>query len=261
MDYDYVIHTSLLVISTISNSAALFTAYKRRPLKPMDILMLHSSVCGFLFFITIALKREIAVLYTNLIFYAINWFFGLDRVLMLVLLAGQRFLAVYLPLKAKLLLTKRRTYISMLIVYIFSLGKVCTVSAAAALGVIKRERSSRAFILVFAGNSLLMMLCYLAIFIRLYRLKREGRKKKMRPYLFCFFITVSNLVSTIPMIVWIYGIKTDYVPRYLVWLDSIFNPLLYITKAQGSLIKRVIRVICNAKSRQSIGSNVDEIEN
>jgi len=239
MGFDYAI--CLLVLSTILNSAVLFIVYKRRPSKPLDILMLHSSVCGFLFCITIILQREFP---SNLLIYAVIWFFGLGRVFMLVLLAGQRFIAVYLPLKAKSLLTKRHTYIFIYIVYIFILGNTTTVSVMTALGIVKRNKSSRGFMISVVGTTLFTLSCYLAIFVRLYRLKREGYKKKLRPSLFSLLITASNLTSSIPLIMEIYKV-TVYVPKHLIWFDSACNPLLYIGLMRWKFVEQVFRKIFN----------------
>ena len=254
-----------IAVATILNMAALIVLFTRRPMGVMDTLLLHIFVTGMAYGVLrfadiIILSPGIHHLDNEPLLEAALWLFGNIQMAVLGLIACQRFVAVYIPFKAKSWCTKNRTFKSIFGIYLFVVITTCL------LMVIQWQFSSVTIgdiiyiMAVFRVSvSAIMFSVYFVIFLKLFLLKRtritttkttkdseRGVKRRIKPYLFSLIITCSNLISFIPVLLHVFAHGTISLPLHimlLAWVDLIFNPVSYIVMKRGKRIREIFRSV------------------
>ena len=201
------------------------------------------------------------------------WLFGIAQLSILTLIASQRFIAVFRPLKAKMWLTKKRTTLTVWLVYVFCVTLTTAIAILHANRLTGREFAIQFYGAVIIGDTSLMFAAYAAVFLKLalpgpQRLESQHRdrqapqknnndksvalrkNRKFRSCVFSFAITLSNLVSYVPIATQIFGYRfgENFIYIYLlVWLDPIFNPISYILLKRGKLVREFSRSVWKQK--------------
>ena len=90
---------------------------------------------------------------------------------------------------------------------------------------------------------------------------KNKKRVKIKPCLFSFFITLSNLVTYVPVAMDIFGSRQlrETYTYLLIWVDPIFNPITYILFKRGKRIRELSRSLMkqlgNMKRRSSYAVN------
>ena len=249
----YLVYPCIVVVATILNSIALYVLYTRRPLRIMDTLLLHvftsSFIYGVLRLIEILIKATQDIYTHYLVLESLIWFFGIVQLSMLTLIACQRFIAVYFPLRVRIWITKRRTNYVIYTTYVFLFLCSCILGILYWKGILGRRSSVGSYGILIIIDSVIMSILYISIFVKLALNKPDTqsngqarKRKKLKSVLFSFTITLSNLVSYIPTVLHIFGLQYSQLYMFLlVWVDPIFNPVSYIILKRGRKIGETIR--------------------
>jgi len=207
----------MISVAAILNLVALYILSTRRP-------FLYATL-SFTQFTDIASHIAHHYIQTSI------WFFGITQLFVLMLIAGQRFVAVYFPLQIKIWLTKRRVLIAIITTYFFVFVCVFGMSLLHGAQVINRTTSLMFYACLIVVNSPVMLIAYTAIFIKLHQIKkRSGRRK------FSLMMTISNLISYVPIVLHIFRIIYPRQVLLLIWVDPICNAVLYIALKRSKKI-------------------------
>ena len=194
------------------------------------------------------------------------WLFGIAQLCILTLIASQRFIAVFRPFKVRTWLTKRRTTLSVWLVYALCVSLTTAIAILHGNRITDRVFAIQFYGAVIIGDMSLMFGAYAAVFLKLavpgpQRLKGQRhdrapqknskseasrKNKKLRSCIFSFAITLSNLVTYVPIVTQIFGYRFDesFVYIYLlVWIDPIFNSISYILLKRGKRIREFSRSV------------------
>lgn len=228
----------MISVAAILNLVALYILSTRRPLNTMDTLLLHNFLNSCLY-ATLSFTQftDIASHIAHHYIQTSIWFFGITQLFVLMLIAGQRFVAVYFPLQIKIWLTKRRVVIAIITTYFFVFVCVFGMSLLHGAQVINRTTSLMFYACLIVVNSPVMLIAYTAIFIKLHQIKkRSGRRKKLRPFIFSLMMTISNLISYVPIVLHIFRVIYPSQVLLLIWVDPICNAVLYIALKRSKKI-------------------------
>lgn len=258
---EVILFSSTIAVATILNVGAIFVLYKRRPMCVIDILLLHnfgtSMTYGVLRFVSIitsppSSQQRLGV--NKPFLEALTWLFGSIQMLMLGLIAYQRFVAVYFPFKVKVWCTKSRTCKLILASYVIVLFTACLlVVTNLKIAFVTVDTTIYTIAVLKVSLSTILFGVYFLIFLKLFMLKspasssREGPRKKIKSYLFSLAITCSNLIAFLPVVLHVFARGVIAVPMsvmVLAWIDLIFNPISYIALKMGKRISELPRSIC-----------------
>lgn len=253
--------SSTIAVATILNVGALFVLYVRRPLSVMDTLLLHnfttSMTYGILRFVSIitSASSRLRHVVNEPFLEASTWLVGSIQLMMLVLIACQRFVAVYFPFKVKVWWTKSRTYKSILASYLIVLiGAGFVVVANLKMAFVTIGRTVYVMAAVKVSLSAVLFGVYFVIFLKLFLLKspvstssRESPRRKIKSCVFSLAITCSNLIAFLPVVLHVFAHGAISIPisvMVLAWMDLIFNPISYIILKMGKRISELARFTC-----------------
>lgn len=240
-----IINLTICVLALIINLFASFSIWKRRPLKPFRIIMLNIVLLNALYALnemsTYALdlipsSRKILnrkfssflVLKASVIVHIICLF--------VVLIALQRVIAVTKPLKYATYVTRRKTFIRLIIIYSFG-GTVFLVCSVLIWKTdIDYSTIHMALSCLFIAESVFIIACYTLIICKLgySRVNRSSISSTLNSAVLkiAVIVSISFLLSYTPIaFVFILDIRSQsifHIVLPMVWIDSFINPITII---------------------------------
>ena len=240
-----IINLTICVLALIINLFASFSIWKRRPLKPFRIIMLNIVLLNALYALnemsTYALdlipsSRKILnrkfssflVLKASVIVHIICLF--------VVLIALQRVIAVTKPLKYATYVTRRKTFIRLIIIYSFG-GTVFLVCSVLIWKTdIDYSTIHMTLSCLFIAESVFIIACYTLIICKLgySRVNRSSISSSLNSAVLkiAVIVSISFLLSYTPIaFVFILDIRSQsifHIVLPMVWIDSFINPITII---------------------------------
>lgn len=240
-----IINLTICVLALIINLFASFSIWKRRPLKPFRIIMLNIVLLNALYALNemstyaldlIASSRKILnrkfssflVLKASVIVHIICLF--------VVLIALQRVIAVTKPLKYATYVTRRKTFIRLIIIYSFG-GTVFLVCSVLIWKTdIDYSTIHMALSCLFIAESVFIIACYTLIICKLgySRVNRSSISSTLNSAVLkiAVIVSISFLLSYTPIaFVFILDIRSQsifHIVLPMVWIDSFINPITII---------------------------------
>ena len=240
-----IINLTICVLALIINLFASFSIWKRRPLKPFRIIMLNIVLLNALYALnemsTYALDlipsshkilnrkfSSFLVLKASVIVHIICLF--------VVLIALQRVIAVTKPLKYATYVTRRKTFIRLIIIYSFG-GTVFLVCSVLIWKTdIDYSTIHMALSCLFIAESVFIIACYTLIICKLgySRVNRSSISSTLNSAVLkiAVIVSISFLLSYTPIaFVFILDIRSQsifHIVLPMVWIDSFINPITII---------------------------------
>ena len=265
----FIINIALSIIALLINLLAAFILWKRRQLKPFQIILLNIVVCNAVYALNEMSTAVIFFTYPNLL--QDNEFFAFRNLkaeliahlicFFIVLMTFQRFIAVMVPLKYATYATATKSRLAALIIYctIVVLFIVCSVliwETSIDASIIDKTLSS-----LFIIEGVFLIMCYITIICRarFYQLKRSSvfSNQNKRIFKVALIVSMSFLISYTPIaFVLVLNVKsqtTFQIVLLMVWTDSFINPLAIIFNIEPILgsKKRTIRKALSKRKHQS----------
>ena len=193
--------------------------------------------------IATAMKRILKTDIEFLMEMSAHWFISVS-IFHIILLAAERLIAVRAPFWAKVNLTKRRTIIASVLVWV---GQAITHIAAILLLIYctsQNDWEGRVYeaMYIFSWSSLVMSIGIFVLYsyikyLLLKQIKRHRRslRKEMSTFIYCTAIALAFVITFCPfdiaMISYGYGSKRfPETETIFVLMNNIFNPLLFLAK-------------------------------
>lgn len=241
-----IINLTICVLALIINLFASFSIWKRRPLKPFRIIMLNIVLLNAVYALnemsTYALDlipsspkvlsnrkfSSFLVLKASLIVHIICLF--------VVLIALQRVIAVTKPLKYATYVTRRKTFIRLIIIYSFG-GTVFLVCSVLIWKTdIDYSTIHMTLSCLFIAESVFIIACYTLIICKLgySRVNRSSISSSLNSAVLkiAVIVSISFLLSYTPIaFVFILDIRSQsifHIVLPMVWIDSFINPITII---------------------------------
>ena len=265
----FVINIALSIIAFLINFLAAIIPWKRRQLKPFEIILLNIVVCKAVYALNEMSAVVIFFTYAHLLQNTdIFAFRNLKAELIahliyffIVLMTFQRFIAVMVPLKYATYTTATKSRLAAVIIYctIVVLLIVCSVliwETSVDASIIDKTLSS-----LFIIEGVFIIMCYSTIICsaRFYELKRSSVFSNQNKGIFkvALIVSMSFLISYTPIgFVLVLNVKsqtTFQIVLLMVWIDSFINPLTIIFNIEPILgsKKRTIRKALSKREHQS----------
>lgn len=257
----------LLLFSVVFNIAALMIIKRQRPFTCMALLLVNTFIVGFLAALFYSIETLVVGFYTSkrgddtAFTYnsTVNWnvsrsgdTFSADQRLitsvvkvtllsyqpiMLFIIAIQRFIAVFLPLKTPVLNTKRITTIQIVIGYLLPPTGYATIVATGFSASIKTAGELLRMYTVIGSVilSALMVGIYAAIIVKMIKRRNEAIQQSRnirqdyKSVYISIAITVSFCVTATGMVCILLANERNLaLANCALWIDTILNPCLFI---------------------------------
>ena len=264
----FIVNIALSIIALLINLLASFILWKRRQLKPFEIILLNIVCCNAVYALNEMSTAVIFFTYADLLQdNKFSAFRNLKAELIaqlicffIVFMTLQRFIAVMAPLKYATYATATKSRLGAFVIYctIVDLLIVCSVliwETSVDASIIDRALNS-----LFIIEGVLIVICYITIICRAssYKLKRSSvfSDQNKRMLKVAVIVSISFLISYTPIaFVIILNVKsqtTFQIVLLMVWIDSFINPITIIfnTNSILGLKKRTIRNVLSKRENQ-----------
>lgn len=244
-----IVTVCMCTVALVLNVCALLVLLKQRPWTSMEILLTHAFGSNVFHLTSFSLSMILFPVKKNAYMYIASFFFLNLRLMALIHIGVQRFIVVYFPLQVKQWITKTRTQIQMVVSY----GVVSVIFVTFTLvGTLHTQKALKGMILMLMLECGVVVLMYACIFIK-YILILAARKRNssnmnnrnkqyssLKPMVISVSITLSFLVSNLPIILKSYGIFKGNNPVWfipIIWTETIVNCLTYIVTTKYTVLK------------------------
>lgn len=267
----YVVNITICGITILLNLFAALTLWRRRPLKPFQILLLNIVLLNAFY--------ALNAMSTAIIFFSFNDIF-IDQTfqsfrnmkgslfaqmicLSIVFMAFQRLIAATKPLKYGKYVTNKQTIVGLVIIYSFIVAAFTICSVLIWETHVYSSKIDTILSWLFIIESAFIIACYIIVVfkIRCSRIHRTSifSKQNRRMFNVAIVVSISFLLSYIPIaVVLIAKLRSQTIFQtalLMVWIDSFINPITivfdtcHIPKSAKETIER--RIIKKSQKKQS----------
>ena len=271
----YIVNITICGITIILNLFAALTLWRRRPLKPFQILLLNIVLLNAFY--------ALNAMSTAIIFFSFNNVF-IDQTfqsfrnmkgslfaqiicLSIVFMAFQRLTAAMKPLKYRKHVTHKKTIVGLVIIYSFVAAAFTICSVLIWETHVDSSKIDTILSWLFIIESAFIIVCYIIVVfkIRCSRFHRNSifSKQNRRMFNVAIVVSTSFLLSYIPIaVVLIAQISSRTIFQaalLMVWIDSFINPITiifdtcHIPKSAVETIER--KIIKKKQSEIKIGGD------